>query len=138
LPAFFHHATAVLSDQSDLLSVLRAHEAELTSLLRPDAKLAIVIVSDGNASQTLTESIGSPDAVVFRDTMVGRNMQISALYAFTSCPTARAEGAAYRELASLAKGAHGDLCQETVAGGLTRVAADIVSQQACEFPIGCL
>jgi hypothetical protein len=129
-PSFFHHSTAALDEQTDVVAVLRSTSPEVAQFLRPDVKTALVIVSDGNGSSDLQSSYWDPQ---FMPTFV--QTKFSALYAFTPCAGSRAEGTVYRALVRSTGGAQGDLCSEPIKSALNRVADDVVAQQICEVPL---
>src|SRR5688572_6827924 len=66
LPRFFHHPTAVLHEQTDFFSVIKANEADVWGRLRDGAKLSIVVVSDGNPPRNLFDA-GTETRFDFRD-----------------------------------------------------------------------
>ncbi len=126
-PQLFHHPSAVLDQRSDVPAVLRFASSDLAQFLRPDVKTSMVIVSDGNDPSDLPAAFWNNQLVpTYNQT------QVSAIYAFSPCISARAEGTEYRRLVLATGGAEGDLCAEPIASVLDRVAEDIVVQQICE------
>jgi hypothetical protein len=131
LPRLFHHPGAVLDERVDLVAALWLASYDLNQFLRPGVKTAVVIVSDSDGPTALPDAYGNPDFVPrFNQT------QFSALYAFSSCPNARAEGSVYRDLVARTEGAQGDLCSEPISSALERVADAVIAQQMCEVSIG--
>jgi hypothetical protein len=103
LPRLCHHPSAVLDERPDVVASLWLASYLLGEFLRQGVQTTVVIVSDTDGPTAL------PDAYWDPDFMPGfTHTQFSALYAFWSCPSARTEGSAYRELVGRTEAAQGD------------------------------
>lgn len=130
-PEYLHIGQRV--DSHDALDLLLSTEPEWSSVLRPDAPLHIVVVSDDNANMQADEF---EERLAAADPRY-EDVYVHAIVSMEDCFAAAAIGSTYIELVDRTGGVLSDLCEQDFQPVFDRLATAVVSGStiSCDWPI---